>query len=160
MPPEILLTRANTRDDPVPGNITRVLHSPGYVAVEFTGRDEYGEKYNCILRLALKVDRQEVKGKFSSGDSSEGWEDSVYVVEGKFQDRQVSDFEGEWKEAAGTCYIGIYDLPPQPRQPRKKAAVKNRKRDAQLQVLRTGRKHRATSKKSVAARRRPKRYAS
>jgi len=128
VPPEILFTPENNRDDPLPGHINRVLHSHGHVAVEFSGHDEDGSRYECILRLALHPEHQEVKGKFRSEITSNAWKDCLYIVEGRFQDRRFSTFEGTWRDPAGTCYVGIYDLPPAPKRAHVRRPIKSRKK--------------------------------
>jgi hypothetical protein len=113
---EILFTRTNERDDPVPGQVTRIVNHPDAIVVHFANTNQYGLRYEGIIRLRRTLENQEIGGRYRKEVASNMWHDgAAYLIEGKFQDPDFTTFEGQWTEREGACAIAIYDLPRVPR---------------------------------------------
>ena len=107
MPPEILWT-PNNEDGPelAPGQITRVVRLAREVRIAFAGRDKFGNRYEGILRLALRKGIQK-----RSGTQRYDGDEIKFSVTGEFQDDQFEVFEGTWFEPDFSCLVGVYGLP-------------------------------------------------
>lgn len=97
----------------LPGHVTRVIKVGRALRIVFAGQDrEFGDQYEGVLRLQMRLGTQKIKGTQAYKQQTGGWEQVPFSVTGQFEDRRFTAFSGTWSERGKYCRLDLVGLPP------------------------------------------------